>query len=66
MTPDQILSTEEVSEMTTIPAATLRFWRHRNDGTGPRSFRLGPRKVVYKRSDVEAWLEAQYAQAVGE
>jgi predicted DNA-binding transcriptional regulator AlpA len=28
---------------------------------GPRSFKLGPRKVMYKESDVIAWLDQQYA-----
>ena len=30
---------------------------------GPRSFKLGPRKVMYKLSDVNDWLESQYAAA---
>ena len=38
--------------------ATLRYWRFA--GTGPKSFKLGARKVAYKKSDVLGWLEAQY------
>jgi predicted DNA-binding transcriptional regulator AlpA len=57
-----ILLMEEVSELTRIPLSTLRFYRHVGKG-GPRSFRLGNR-VVYKRADVEAWIESQY-QAEG-
>lgn len=49
---------EEVSEMTRMPAATLRFWRHK--GTGPKSSKVG-RRVMYREEDVAAWLEAQYA-----
>jgi predicted DNA-binding transcriptional regulator AlpA len=56
---DRILNTNEVSQMTRVPIATLRWWRHQ--GEGPRSFRLGPRKVMYKESDVIAWLEKHYA-----
>jgi predicted DNA-binding transcriptional regulator AlpA len=54
--PD-LLFGEEVAEITRIPLATLRFYRHA--GKGPKSFRLGNR-VVYKRTDVEAWIEARY------
>jgi predicted DNA-binding transcriptional regulator AlpA len=55
---DRILNTVEVSEITRVPPTTLRWWRHQD--IGPRSFRLGPRKVMYKESDVLAWLENQY------
>ena len=34
VTPHDILLLEEVSEMTRLPRATLRFYRHRGDG-GP-------------------------------
>ncbi|MFE5292997.1 helix-turn-helix transcriptional regulator [Isoptericola sp. NPDC056618] len=53
----ELMRTDEVSEETGIPAATLRYWRH--IGAGPRSAKLG-RRVVYRRSDVEAWVEAQF------
>jgi predicted DNA-binding transcriptional regulator AlpA len=58
---DQILTSSEAAEILGIPLATLRWWRHR--GIGPKSFKLGPRKVMYKRSDVIAWLEVQYRAA---
>ena len=58
VTVGEILSTAQVSRETGIPEATLRYWRFQK--IGPRSFRLGPRKVAYKRQDVEAWLERQY------
>lgn len=43
----------------TVKAATLRWWRYENKGRGPRSFKLG-RRLVYRKCDVEAWLDAQY------
>jgi excisionase family DNA binding protein len=58
----ELLRIEEVAELTRIPLSTLRFYRHRGHG-GPRSFKLGTH-VVFKRSDVEAWIESQY-QAEG-
>jgi predicted DNA-binding transcriptional regulator AlpA len=48
-----LLTTAEVAALTRAPESTLRYWRHL--GFGPRSFRLG-RRVVYMRSDVEAWI----------
>jgi predicted DNA-binding transcriptional regulator AlpA len=61
----EILSIDQVAaEYHPLRKATLQFWRHQ--GTGPRSFKLGGR-VVYKREDVEAWIEQQYnAEAGGE
>lgn len=58
--PGEILSTAQTSALINVPVTTLRWWRHVG-GIGPRSFKLGPRKVAYRRSDVLAWLEAQYA-----
>ena len=56
-----LLTTAEVSTLTRIPVATLRFWRSRKAG-GPPSFSLG-RKVFYKRSDVDSWVQQQYEAA---
>ncbi|MCT1985585.1 helix-turn-helix domain-containing protein [Dermacoccus abyssi] len=44
--------------MLRIPVGTLRYWRHQ--GTGPKSFKLGAKRVAYMREDVEAWLQQQY------
>lgn len=50
------LTTDEVSERTGVPGATLRYFRYL--GTGPRSYKLG-RRIVYDLADVEAWVAAQ-------
>lgn len=69
MTGDEILTTAEVAALTKLPLGTLRYWRHLNvhaqphQHIGPRSFKLGPRRVAYKRSDVEAWIARQYQAA---
>lgn len=60
---DELMTMPEVSKDYRVPMPTLRFYRHRGD-IGPKSFRLG-RRVFYKRSDVEAWVEQQYAEATG-
>jgi predicted DNA-binding transcriptional regulator AlpA len=54
-----LLTLAEASEITRVPVATLRFWRSRGE-IGPKSFKLGPRRVMYRREDVEAWIASQY------
>lgn len=53
---DDLLTITEVAGRLRRPAGTLRQWRHR--GVGPRSFRIG-RRVMYRRDDVDAWLQTQ-------
>ena len=57
----EILTMPEVSDLTRLPMATLRFYRHKGD-KGPKSFMLGNR-VVYRRSDVLSWIESRYAES---
>ena len=52
-----LMTLEEVSAATGVSVPTLRYWRHH--GTGPTSFKLG-RRVRYRRSDVERWIQEQY------
>jgi predicted DNA-binding transcriptional regulator AlpA len=53
------LTQAEVAEMLhQDTTATLRWWRHQN--CGPKSVRIGKR-VLYRVSDVEMWLDAQEA-----
>lgn len=66
MSGDEILTAADVAGMTKLPVGTLRYWRHLNvhakpgNHIGPRSFKLGPRRVAYMRSDVESWIAQQY------
>lgn len=59
-----ILTTAEAAEVLRVPVGTLRYWRHQ--GTGPKSFKLGAKRVAYMRADVEAWLKEQYEEGAGE
>jgi DNA-binding transcriptional MerR regulator len=52
---DRLLPLAEVSARTGVPVNTLRYWR--THGTGPRSFRVGPR-VMYSEPDVEAFIRS--------
>jgi DNA-binding transcriptional MerR regulator len=57
---DALLTPAEVAERLRRPIATVRFWRA--TGTGPPSANVHGR-VLYRASDVEAWLAEQFAAA---
>ncbi len=56
----ELLTITEAAEVLRTPVATLRYWRHL--GTGPCGFRLG-RRVLYRRDDLHAWIDARRAAA---
>lgn len=49
----EYMTTAEVAEILRTSPETVRWFRY--VGKGPRSFKVG-RRVLYERSDVEAWL----------
>lgn len=57
---DELMTCAEVASFIRIPSATLRYWRY--IGIGPKSFKMGPRRVLYRREDVQDWVDAQYAE----
>jgi len=57
---DKLLTIAEVSIITRLPQGTLRYYR--SLGKGPQSAKFGKR-VVYRESDVEAWIAAQFRTA---
>jgi excisionase family DNA binding protein len=57
---NDLLTIDEAAEVLRAPVATLRYWRHL--GTGPHSFRLD-RRVLYRRDDLDAWVETRRGQA---
>ena len=60
----EYMDIEETAEYigNAMSVAALRW--HRHMATGPRSFKLG-RRVVYRRADIDAWIQAQHAKGVG-
>lgn len=52
----------EVAEWIRQNERTLRYWRAQ--GVGPRWAKLG-RRIVYRESDVQAWIEEQFEGAGG-
>lgn len=53
---EEYIHAEEVKEMTGLTVAALSQLRYR--GIGPRFYKPTPRTVLYKRSEVIAWIEA--------
>jgi hypothetical protein len=57
-----LLNADEVAAWLRTPAASVRYWRHQKKG--PLSIKVG-RQILYRREDVQAWLDDKYSQAVG-
>jgi excisionase family DNA binding protein len=53
-----LLTVGELAESLNTSISTIRYWRA--IGYGPKSARIGKR-VLYRRSDVNAWLDKQFA-----
>jgi predicted DNA-binding transcriptional regulator AlpA len=52
--PHEYISEQGLHERYLIAPRTAQRWR--STGEGPRWIRLGRRRVLYRVSDVEAWL----------
>jgi hypothetical protein len=59
---DRLLTQAEVAERIRRPLKTMRYWRY--VGKGPQGANIAGR-ILYRESDVEAWLEQQFALAEG-
>lgn len=53
------MTTREVSQLTGLSESTLRWWRMQGGKEGPPSFKLGEKRVIYRRTSVMAWIAAQ-------
>lgn len=53
---EHLLTTAEVAEICRTAPSTVRYWRYQ--GLGPPGFKAGKR-VLYRQSDVTAWVIAQ-------
>jgi excisionase family DNA binding protein len=54
-----LLTIEETAAWLRLPVATLRHYRAIGEG-GPKSAKIG-RRVMYRKSDVEAYINAAFA-----
>lgn len=59
MTQPDLMTMKEVAAYMRTPLKTLRHWRY--TGQGPRFARVG-RRLLARRSDVDAWLNQQFEQ----
>jgi DNA-binding transcriptional MerR regulator len=59
----QILGIEQLAEELNTSINTVRYWR--TTGYGPKSARIG-RRVVYRRANVDAWINAQFEEATNQ
>lgn len=53
----EFLTDTQLCALLHVDARTTLRWRA--DGGGPPFVRVGPRRVLYRRADVEAWLAAR-------
>ena len=60
---DPILSEEELAKWLDTSRPTLQ--RQRSDGSGPPFVQLSERRIGYRKSAVERWLEARTINRVG-
>ena len=64
---DELLTCEEAARAIRLSVSTME--RMRLDGSGPPFIKLGTGKrarVVYRRSDIEAWLRSMRHQSTSE
>ena len=54
------LTEEEFAERYHLGRRTIQRWRQ--SGDGPAWCRLGPRRIVYRLSDIESWAAARTFQ----
>jgi hypothetical protein len=51
-----LMTTAQAADFLSLPAATLKWWRVRNQERGPRYFRLHQHCIRYSLSDLQQWL----------
>ncbi len=56
----ELLTIDEVAEVTRLPINTL--YHYRATGQGPKSAKIG-RRVMYRRADVDAWISEAFEAA---
>jgi predicted DNA-binding transcriptional regulator AlpA len=64
MTASEYLDTQALADRTGIAASTLA--KMRLTGTGPVYRRAGLRRVIYRWSDVETWLDGCARQSTSD
>jgi predicted DNA-binding transcriptional regulator AlpA len=52
---NELLDTTETAERLRMHPTTLATWR--TQGRGPRFLKMGQRKVLYRATDIDEWLD---------
>ena len=60
---DPLLTEKELSAWLRVSIPNLQ--RMRSNGTGPRYVQLSPRRIGYRKSEVESWLTARTTDRIG-
>lgn len=60
---DEMLTAQDLADLLHINVTTIYDWRTRGD-RGPRAIRPAGGNLLFRRSDVDAWLD-QYADRPG-
>lgn len=63
-TNPEMLDARQFAEYVHITPDTAAQWRYK--GIGPKFVKIGPRRVLYRRTDVDSWLDAQTVQSTAE
>ncbi|MBZ9706963.1 hypothetical protein LB543_09550 [Mesorhizobium sp. ESP7-2] len=61
--PDLLMTEKALSTWLGISLPSLQ--RLRSNGNGPRFVRLSERRIAYRRTDVEHWLDARTCDRIG-
>lgn len=60
----RLLTITEVADRARVPVSTLRYWRL-TGRNGPPSGQVG-RRVVYRETEVDAWIDRQFSAQMGQ
>lgn len=52
---EPLLTVKQLAVMLHVEPQTIHYWRHK--GTGPRGIKLNGGKILFRRSDVDIWLD---------
>ncbi len=56
-TAEEFLTDPQLCNKLGVDPRTSRQWRQ--DGAGPPYLRVGPRRILYRAADVDAWLASR-------
>lgn len=61
MIEKRLFTRKETAQYLSVANVTLETWAR--EGIGPKWFKIGPKRVVYDRADIDAWVEESKVSA---